>query len=546
MTKENERIKELKKQQKRIMALLIVLMLIALPLTKVIHAEEDNSEDESLNNEIEEQDVERISVDDKGLDSEGRIVAYFGSPVIDGEIDEVWDRAEGVTPQYISGDIETTAIFRVLWDDHSLYVLAQVRDSDLSVDSPNAYEQDSVEIFLDESNDKTVDYGSDDLHFRVNYENLRTADTGDPDGFYTGTVIDDEGYSVVLRVPLNDSYDNGDVLGIELQVNDASGSSRIGTLNVFDGSGEAWRDVSVFGEVVLAGRADDSESGVNPYELHSLVDSNRELNTAVYSNTEIVEGAIQRIEEELVSNDLSQEEIDNLYDDLTNILGQLELTEEAANDKIFRPLPSEYRSVNEEQPGSIETHEYTADNPDGGSDDKKLHVYLPHGYDESDADKKYNILYLMHGGGEDENLIFGGPGEERELKRILDNMIAKGDIDPLIVVTPTFNGGKGFELFAEELVNDVIPLVETQYNTFVETAEIDDIKATRDHRAFGGFSMGSITTWNVYIHGIDYFKYYLPLCGEARVEDLSAEETAEYLANVARESDYSTNEYYLF
>ena len=69
---------------------------------------------------------------------------------------------------------------------------------------------------------------------------------------------------------------------------------------------------------------------------------------------------------------------------------------------------------------------------------KKVCVYLPYGYDES---KQYNILYLLHGTEGDTD----GPMEEFWLKQwgdqtlpVLDNMIAQGLCDPVIVVTPTY------------------------------------------------------------------------------------------------------------
>ena len=185
------------------------------------------------------------------------------------------------------------------------------------------------------------------------------------------------------------------------------------------------------------------------------------------------------------------------------------------------------------KPGTIESLTYKTPNLTGGLDDKKLNVYLPHGYDASDAGKKYNVLYLMHGGGENEDLIFGGPGQSKELKKILDNMIANGDIEPMIVVTPTFYGGKNdVALFHEELINDIVPLVETKYNTYAESASLEDLKASRAHRAFGGFSMGSVTTWYTFVHCLDYFKYYMPLSGDSWVIEqrgggLKPAETAE-------------------
>lgn len=187
--------------------------------------------------------------------------------------------------------------------------------------------------------------------------------------------------------------------------------------------------------------------------------------------------------------------------------------------------------------------------------EKHLNLYLPYGYDHEDASKKYNVFYMMHGGGENENLLFGGPGQNRELKNILDHMIANGDIEPLIVVTPTFYGVKNnlendpekshveeldhplplmeTDFYHDELVNDLLPFVEAKYHTYAGSGSEEELKASREHRGFGGFSMGSVTTWNVFIHALDYFKYFMPLSGDCwalaqKAEGEKAEETAEF------------------
>lgn len=190
---------------------------------------------------------------------------------------------------------------------------------------------------------------------------------------------------------------------------------------------------------------------------------------------------------------------------------------------------------------------------------KHYNVYLPAGYNQDDKEQKYNVFYLMHGGGENENTLFGGPGQELELKRIIDIMIEKGDIEPMIVVTPTFynhvdeaGNRTDYDIvnFYKELQNIIIPKVESTYNTAygeaVDNAEENNarMKDTREHRAFGGFSMGSACTWYTFINSLDYIKYYVPLSGDCWAISGSADntksvETAEYLANVVKDSDYN-------
>ena len=143
---------------------------------------------------------------------------------------------------------------------------------------------------------------------------------------------------------------------------------------------------------------------------------------------------------------------------------------------------------------------------------KRALVYLPYGYDEGG---QYNILYLMHGTGDDENYWLQTHGYN---KIMLDRMIAAGEIQPLIVVTPTFyveDDGKDSSLdiltfsFREELRNDLMPAVETKYATFAETADDAGFAASREHRAFAGLSRGAVTTANSVLCGsLDYFSRF--------------------------------------
>jgi len=477
----------------------------------------------------------------KGLGSQEQIVAEYGSPVIDGSVDALWDKAPLIVPDRISPNVKTEAVFRVLWDDNALYVLAEVKDSNLSVESINPYMQDSLEIFLDENNEKTKEYGIDDLHFRVNYENTQSVDVGDIERFYTSAQKTEEGYIVEARVAFKSIPENDQVLGIELQVNDAIGANRTGTLNVFDSTNNAWNNTGKFGNIRLTGKRDSSEIGLNPYDLKTLIALSKTTDLTLYKNPEILENAINKSEQLLLEENLTQEQIDIQYEELNKAVTLLEWTDLAANEKTFTAVPDEYRSVYGEQ-GTLENLEYEAANSHGGTDSKRLNVYLPYGYDASDISRKYNVLYLMHGGSENENTVLGRPGQNNELKKIIDNMIAKGDIEPLIIVTPSFYGGRNDNaVFHEELINTIVPLIERRYNTF----------ASREHRAFGGFSMGSVTTWYVYIHCLDYFKYFIPLSGDCwalgqTTGQAKSMEIAEFLANVPKAAGYTPQDYYLF
>jgi hypothetical protein len=160
---------------------------------------------------------------------------------------------------------------------------------------------------------------------------------------------------------------------------------------------------------------------------------------------------------------------------------------------------------------------------------KRAIAYLPHGYD---AEKQYNVFYLMHGGWGNEAATLGTPGNPSAFKNVVDNAIAAGEIEPLIIVCPTYNNTSpedsgSFSLALElnrnyhnELLNDLIPAVESKYSTYAESGSSKDLIASRDHRGFGGFSMGSVATWRTFQYGLDYFRYFLPMsCGTSLDEE---------------------------
>lgn len=177
--------------------------------------------------------------------------------------------------------------------------------------------------------------------------------------------------------------------------------------------------------------------------------------------------------------------------------------------------------------------------------EKEALVYLPCGYDEQ-KEEAYPVFYLMHGGGCDQEDLFGGLEARTDLKNILDHMIAEGEIHPLVVVTPTFyydgvtdalTSTKDARLltenFHEELKRDLLPAVEKHFR----------VKTGREDRAFGGFSMGSEATWNVFARCLKEFKYFLPMCGDYWVVQVKGGlecpvETVDRLVEAVRETAF--------
>ena len=227
-------------------------------------------------------------------------------------------------------------------------------------------------------------------------------------------------------------------------------------------------------------------------------------------------------------------------------------------DNAYREIPQEYFSSCE-NPGKVEAVDYTAHNHAGSGEEfeKTALVYLPYGYDPADTAKKYNVMYMMHGGGGNEKELLGGASAETEMKLILDNMIANGDLEPCLLVGISYNTPYCKDAtaccrnFSAELVSDLIPAVEGRYNTYCQTTDIEGIRASRLHRGFGGFSMGSACTWWVFEKALNEIAYFLPTSGdswgvEMKGGNTKPVETVENLLGSIKKQGMSGDDFYIY
>ncbi len=191
----------------------------------------------------------------------------YASVKIDGEIDDVWNFIGGGVGgpeiidvnKYTMGTDGATATARALWDKNNIYVLVEVKDSNLSKESANAYEQDTVEIFIDQNNGKTSYYENDDIQLRVNFDNEVTVTDGrSADIYETAAKKTADGYIVEARIPCAiGKFEQGQVIGYDVQINDDNGEGkRTGIANWSDLSGQGYINTSGFGTLRLEGSGD--------------------------------------------------------------------------------------------------------------------------------------------------------------------------------------------------------------------------------------------------------------------------------------------------
>ena len=229
-------------------------------------------------------------------------------------------------------------------------------------------------------------------------------------------------------------------------------------------------------------------------------------------------------------------------------------------DTDILPIPADYQQT-AQQRGRVVRLDYTTTSyATGQTTSRYAYVYLPYGYD-ADQQQRYNVLYLMHGGGGSEETYFGGEGQESTLKCVADNMIERGDIRPCIIVTPSFylpddgntsvsNSAEAVREFPSELVNSLMPAVESTYRTYAQSTTADGLRQSRRHRAFSGFSMGSVCTWHVFCNALAYFHDFVPLSGDCWAIATQggrshSEETAQYLADAITRQGMTPHDFYL-
>lgn len=183
---------------------------------------------------------------------------------------------------------------------------------------------------------------------------------------------------------------------------------------------------------------------------------------------------------------------------------------------VFVPGPeAEFEATRSVPHGEVRTVWY--DSPAVGGA-RSMRVYTPPEYDLSD--QTYPVLYLIHGGGDDDRAwsTIGRAGF------IMDNLLAEKKVAPMIIVMPNGSVGrpgtsyrltgtdrfspaaikarieaisKLHDIFVEDLLTTIMPLVEKRYR----------IRATRDQRAIAGLSMGGAETLRVAPRRLDLFAY---------------------------------------
>ena len=179
-----------------------------------------------------------------------------GTVNVDGEIDDAWKNAETVKLEIVVQSVAVTCDAKLLWDKDNLYVLMDVKDKDLNDASADEWQQDSIEVFIDEDHKKPESYQPDDKQYRVSYKNKLSfnGEKCKAENMKSAVKLTDGGYLVEASFKWTDITPEAGktVIGLELQVNDAtSKGERSGTLSWADDTGTGYMNPSVLGNAKL-------------------------------------------------------------------------------------------------------------------------------------------------------------------------------------------------------------------------------------------------------------------------------------------------------
>lgn len=191
----------------------------------------------------------------------------------------------------LKGNDENSAKAYTIWSENYLYVLYDITDADIAPASADHYDTDSVEFFLDEDFKRNTTYSGDEVQIRVDAINgafscknsngddsdASISEGTDPyekiayavqykhaDGSITADSKDATGYMVEMIIKLKSAHKAGDMMGMDLQINDcftteitaedgtvSYGPDRASTLTAYDTTNNGYQDPSCFGRIKL-------------------------------------------------------------------------------------------------------------------------------------------------------------------------------------------------------------------------------------------------------------------------------------------------------
>jgi hypothetical protein len=206
------------------------------------------------------------------------VVTCYRAPgplALDGSLDEAGWNPTGTVAKNTVGTGNNTMTFGVLWDDTYLYVGAKVLDAVLRADSPNAWEDDAIEIFLDANHNQSTTYDGLDNQIVRTYNGGSGFTKFSLSGLRFASAPVSGGYTLEVAIPWSQlgitAPANGTTLGFDLAYDDDDDGGTRDAQAVWHGTGDNFQSTAAFGKLVVSSAQPGGRLAVEAPEFASVV-----------------------------------------------------------------------------------------------------------------------------------------------------------------------------------------------------------------------------------------------------------------------------------
>ena len=237
--------------------------------------------------------------------------AAYGTPVLDGTVDDVWSSTEEYPIALVKDgtDEGITSTWKALWDENNLYFLIEVKGDNDHYFNGDQSTGDGIELYFDALNNDPVDFSSDDGVIQIGvrgddtsdaaYDGTDTAKANILDNYTIVAVEHDDGFTYEASVALSKfcsdfKFAAGTVIGLEIQVNSqADGTGRTSAYGWSDEDNMCWQYPMCFGDLeLLAAPAAETEAETTAEtEAETIAETEAETEAVVETAEETVDAA---------------------------------------------------------------------------------------------------------------------------------------------------------------------------------------------------------------------------------------------------------------
>jgi len=190
-------------------------------------------------------------------DPTGVVTCYRtpGTITVDGSLNETgWNMSKSINLPVV-GTLNNTGTFGVMWDSNNLYIGVKVLDANLYSDSPNLWDDDAVEVYIDANYNKLSSYDGYDNQIITGYNKTDVYTKFNLTGLQHAYATISGGYTIELAVPWSQlgitNPSNGLNIGFDVSYDDDDNGGTRESQAVWNGTIDDWQNTSSFGTLTL-------------------------------------------------------------------------------------------------------------------------------------------------------------------------------------------------------------------------------------------------------------------------------------------------------